>query len=89
MGGIALGVRSPLSINSVNPASYSAVDSMTFMFDFGASALRSQFKDNNGKASSFTANLDYITMQFPFSKTVGFSAGIQPYSFSGYNFYTT
>jgi hypothetical protein len=89
MGGIALGVRSPLSINSVNPASYSAVDSMTFMFDFGASALRSQFKDNNGKSSSFTANLDYITMQFPFSKTVGFSAGIQPYSFSGYNFYTT
>jgi hypothetical protein len=89
MGGVALGVRSVSSINSINPASYSVVDSMTFMFDFGVSALRSQFKDPSGKSSNFTANLDYITIQFPLSKNIALSAGIQPYSFSGYNFYTT
>ncbi|MBP6610306.1 MAG: hypothetical protein KA206_04365, partial [Paludibacter sp.] len=47
MGGVAIGSRSKSSINTVNPASYSAVDSMTFMFDIGASVLGSRFTIND------------------------------------------
>ncbi|HOO19502.1 MAG TPA: hypothetical protein PK296_04870, partial [Paludibacteraceae bacterium] len=86
MGGVAMGVRSSASINSVNPASYSVVDSMTFMFDMGASLLVSNFSSGNNKKTTFTGNLDYLTIQFPLAKKIGVSAGIQPYSFSGYNF---
>jgi len=86
MGGVSIGSRSSSSINTVNPASYSSVDSMTFMFDIGSAALLSRFKDGNGSTSKFNANLEYITMQFPLSKTMGFSAGVLPYSFSGYDF---
>ena len=43
MGGISFGSRTKHGINVVNPASYSAVDSMTFMFDVGVSALVSRF----------------------------------------------
>jgi hypothetical protein len=87
MGGVSIGARSNQSINSVNPASYSSVDSMTFMFDLGTSALISRFSEPTGGKTSFTSNLEYITMQFPLKKWLGFSAGLLPYSFSGYNFY--
>ncbi len=89
MGGVSLGSRSKNGINTVNPASYSAVDSMTFMFDIGVSALVSRFSETAGTTNKLNANLEYITMQFPLWKKVGFSAGLQPYSFSGYNFYST
>ena len=35
MGGISYGLRNGLQINASNPASYSAVDSLTFIFDAG------------------------------------------------------
>ena len=89
MGGTAIGARSNRSINPINPASYSVVDSMTFMFDISVMGLRSRFTDKfKNKSSEFNANLDYITMQFPLSKRIGVSLGLLPYSFAGYNFYT-
>jgi len=86
MGGVSIGSRSGTSINTVNPASYSSVDSMTFMFDIGSSAIISRFSDLTKSNQTFNANLEYITMQFPLSKHMGFSAGLLPYSFAGYNF---
>lgn len=88
MGGVSIGARSNTSINAVNPASYSAVDSMTFMFDLGSSALMSRFSDTRGGKNTFNANLEYITMQFPVGKGFGFSAGLLPYSFAGYDFFS-
>ena len=85
MGGVSIGSRSSSSINVVNPASYSVVDSMTFMFDVGSSALISQFSEAGKKVSKTNANIEYITMQFPLTKWLGFSGGLLPYSFSGYN----
>lgn len=89
MGGVAFGARSNRSINAANPASYSSVDSLTFMFDFGTSALLSHFSDGNVSKNTFNANIEYITMQFRLFKGLGFSAGLLPYSFVGYNFSTT
>ena len=43
MGGISFGSRTKHGINVVNPASYSAVDSMTFMFDVGVWLLFQDF----------------------------------------------
>jgi hypothetical protein len=86
MGGVSIGSRSKNSINTVNPASYSAVDTMTFMFDIGTSLLASRFTNTNGSKTTINSNLEYLTMQFPLSKSVGFSAGLLPYSFSGYDF---
>ena len=73
----------------MNPASYSSVDSTTFMFDLGITSLLSRFSSPYGSKTSFNGNLDYLNMQFPLMKNVGFSAGMLPFSFSGYNFYNT
>ncbi|MDR1585717.1 MAG: hypothetical protein LBS07_06065 [Prevotellaceae bacterium] len=87
MGGVSLGLRSPSVINTANPASYSAVDSLSFMFDVGLSSLASLFSDASGKKSTFNGNLEFITLQFPIGKWLGASAGLLPYSYSGYDFY--
>jgi len=87
LGGVGFGARHGLSVNTLNPASYSAVDSLTFMFDFGFGSLLSRFTLPAGTNSKFNANLEYITMQFPLAKWLGFSAGLLPFSFTGYNFY--
>jgi hypothetical protein len=78
MGGTSIASSSKNSINTVNPASYASVDSMTFMFDVGVSALGSRFSELAGYTHKFNANLEYITMQIPLWKKVGFSAGLLP-----------
>jgi len=86
MGGVSLGNRSKNTINTVNPASYSSVDSLTFMFDVAGSARYTRFSDKNGSNKTFNANLEYLNMRLPLNKWVGLSLGVQPYSFVGYNF---
>ena len=49
MGGVGYGLRSSKQINPLNPASYSCMDSLTFLFDFGASGQVSWFYDGTNK----------------------------------------
>ncbi len=87
MGGVSIASRSNKTINTVNPASYTAVDSMTFMFDLGVSAFGTYFTDHTSdKRTTFNGNLEYLTMQLPLTKYLGMSLGLLPYSFVGYDF---
>ncbi len=86
MGGIGYGLRSHNSINPANPASYSAIDSMTFLFDMGVTGLASHFNDATGSRSTHNGNLDYMAMQMPLGKYMATSIGIIPYSFTGYDY---
>ncbi|MCC8144260.1 MAG: hypothetical protein LIO97_10510 [Tannerellaceae bacterium] len=47
MGGVGFGLRSAKQINPLNPASYSAIDSLTFLFDVGVIGQFSWYSDNN------------------------------------------
>lgn len=85
-GGTAIAASSKTSINVVNPASYASIDSLTFMMDIGTSLIASRFKFGDNSTSRLNANLEYLTMQFPLWKNTGFSMGILPFSFTGYNY---
>ena len=87
MGGIRYGVRGS-STNPGNPASYSAVDSLTYIFDLGISYSRSTYNDGNTKQNDDHGGLDYVTMQFPVAKKFGMSIGLLPFSSVGYDFGT-
>lgn len=87
MGGLSFGLRSKGFINPGNPASYTAIDSMTFRFELGAEAKISTYSDQNASQTTFDANLSYMALQFPITRWLGVSAGILPYSFVGYDFY--
>ena len=85
MGGIAYGLRNGLQINAANPASYSAVDSLTFLFDAGMSLQNTNFSENGVKTNAKNSSIDYIAMQFRLWKRMGLTAGFLPYSTVGYN----
>lgn len=86
MGGVGYAMRSGRQVNVMNPAAYSATDSLTFLFDLGMDFSIYTRKDNIGKTNDLGGGLDYVTMQFPVSKIVGISAGLLPYSSVGYSF---
>ena len=86
MGGIGIGLRSSRQINPMNPASYACMDSMTFLFDFGASFQASLYKDGTNKQNNLNGNVEYMAMQFPLIKPVAMSVGLIPFSHVGYQF---
>lgn len=86
MGGISYGLRRSQQVNPGNPASYSKLDSLTFIFDLGVSSHYAVFSDGINRQSFYNGNLDYIAMQFPVIRRVGASVGLLPYSKAGYNF---
>ena len=87
MGGVGMGMRSNKAINPSQPASYTACDSMTFMFDLAGSFLYTNYGDSYGQSNKVNGNLEYMTLQFPiWRQHIAFSAGITPYSAVGYSF---
>ena len=86
MGGVGIGMRNNRVINSAQPASYTACDSLTFMFDLAASVMWSRYSDATGMRNKANGNLDYLTMQFPlWRRYIAFSAGVLPYTAVGYD----
>ena len=87
MSGLSIGVRDSKFPNVVNPASYSAVDSLTMIFDIGLSGQITNFKEGEVKKNARTADFDYAVASFRVLKKVGASFGVIPYSNIGYSFY--
>lgn len=84
MGGLSYGLRRSNSINPGNPASYSKIDSLTFLFEIGIDYNKARLSDGLGSEMRDNGGLDYITMMMPLSKRVGFSFGVIPFSSVGY-----
>lgn len=86
MGGVAYALRDKYHVNFANPASYSAVDSLTFMFDGGIGFQNTNFSNGQVKMNVHNSSIDYLTMQFRAAKWCGISLGVLPYSNVGYSF---
>lgn len=89
MGGIAYGLRDRYQINFANPASYTAVDSLTFLFDGGITLQNSNLSNGTVKMNAKNSSFDYISMQFRLAKWGAMSIGMLPYSNIGYSMYST
>ncbi len=85
MGGITLGVRDPLSIDYYNPASLSARDTLSFLFDVGATQKNTYSKTSTSSTSANNFNFDFFAMSFRAAKNVGLVAGVKTYSSVGYD----
>lgn len=86
MGGIGYGLQSGRQINVMNPASYAAADTLTFLMDMGLDFSVIKQSDSNGDASQYGGGLDYLTIKVPIGKRMGASIGLLPYSSVGYSF---
>lgn len=86
MGGVGYAMNSGRQINVMNPASYAAMDSLTFLFDMGVDVTSLWSTENGISEQNFGGGLDYITMQVPITRGLGASLGLLPYSSVGYSF---
>jgi hypothetical protein len=83
MGGIGTSLRDNSSIYFSNPASYSSLDTNSFIFDFGLDYSKSILSDGVSTFASDDMNFDHLLIGFPIAKGWGAAAGIVPIS-NGY-----
>ena len=86
MNGLGLGFRENNQVNFINPASYSSMDSLMFLFDAGLSGQITSFKENGKTLNAKNADFEYVVAGFRAFKHVGVSFGILPYTNIGYNY---
>jgi hypothetical protein len=80
MGGIGIGVKSGSSIFFSNPASYSGIDTNSFIFDIGLDYGIIRLSDGVTHFTSDDMNFDHLIMGFPIKKGFGVAIGIVPVS---------
>lgn len=86
MGGVGYAMRSGRQVNVMNPASYAAIDSMTFLFGMGVDLTMLWRTDGDGFDRDCGGGVDYVTMLVPLWHNLGLSLGLVPYSSVGYSF---
>jgi hypothetical protein len=84
MGGISYAFRSPYCVNYANPASYTALDTMSFVFETGVYSNLVQLSSEALSQKSNYTSLACIVFGFPVTKWWGASIGLLPYSSVGY-----
>ena len=89
MNGVGLGMHRGNEVNPMNPASYSSIDSLTFLFDAGMSGQITNYSENGKKFSAKSGGFDYVSALFRAFKNVGVSFGVLPYSNIGYDYLQT
>lgn len=85
MGEIGYGLRTPYHVNFNNPASYTAFDSASFIFEGGFVSDFVTLKSNVQSESRNYTSLGYLLFGMPILKWWKTSFGLVPFSDVGYN----
>lgn len=86
MGGVAQGFRNGQEINTANPASYSAVDSLTALFDLGMTIQNGNYSMGGVRQNIKNSSFDYAAYAFRATKGVGVAVALMPFSKIKYSF---
>jgi hypothetical protein len=87
MGGTGIAMRDNSSLYFSNPASYSSIDTNSFVFDFGLDFSISVISGNTSRYKSDDMNFHHLIIGFPLARNFGFACGLVPYSNGYYNLY--
>lgn len=88
MGGVAYGLRNGSRVNMLNPASYSCIDSLSFIFDVGVSMQYGHLSSNGNSVNARNTTLSNVNAGFHVAKNLGMSFGFVPFTTIGYTFNT-
>lgn len=86
MNGVGLGFHEHNQVNYLNPASYSSLDSLTFIFDAGISGQVTNFEENGVKKNANNSNFEYVVAGFRACRNLGISFGVIPFTNIGYDY---
>ncbi len=89
MAGLNVGMRHSQQLNYKNPASYSAIDSLTMLFDIGATLQYAHFEGENSSKNVNNTAIDHVMAGFRLAPGLGMSIGLVPFSTIGYNMTTS
>ena len=84
MGGISIGYRNSNCVNYSNPASYTAIDTNSFVFESGLNSQSSHLSTTDLSQNSNYSSLSYLVFGFPVTKWWKSSLGLLPFSSVGY-----
>lgn len=84
MGGIGIGMGSDRMLNKNNPASYSTLDSLAFLFDITLSLKSADYTNYKGSFSTLNAGLKKLAIGFRVTPIWSTTVGIKPFSSVGY-----
>ncbi len=85
MASTGIALESGNYINSINPASYSGIDSMTFIFEVGFFGRTTSYKYLGDRQSKIDGNLTNVNFGFQINKYWAMGAGVKPFSSVGYS----
>jgi hypothetical protein len=85
LGGSGIGIRSPFFVNFQNPASYTAFDTLSFVFEGAVSSNTQTLKTQDISQSANFTTLKYLMFGFPITHFWKTSLGLLPFSQVGYN----
>jgi len=86
MGGTGIGVRSPQHLNSLNPASYTVMDTLSFFFEAGVRGKLQVFSLNSESNQHSSIDIDNFAFGFPLARFLFTSIGVRPAATTKYSF---
>jgi hypothetical protein len=86
MNGVGLALQEGNHVNTLNPASYAGVDSLTMLFDAAVTLQATNYKEGSTKQNGSMASLEYVVGSFRARKGVGMAFGVRPFSSVGYSY---
>lgn len=86
MNGLGIAFSEHNQVNSLNPASYASIDSLSFIFDAGISGQITNYSEKGVKVNAKNGNFEYVMAGFRVAKHLGLSFGVLPFSNIGYQY---
>jgi hypothetical protein len=88
LGGAGIAYQSGNKLNSLNPASYTGIDSLRIIFEFGIEGKNYQLESDDMLQSGNTGNIKYVALGFRYNSWMAGSFGMLPFSSVGYSIST-
>jgi hypothetical protein len=85
MGGTGIAAGDNSTVFYLNPASYSSIDTTSFVFDIGLDYTGATLVNGSEKYNSGDMNFHHLLIAFPVGKGIGIATGLVPFS-NGYYF---
>jgi hypothetical protein len=89
MGQTGLALRSDLFLNSINPASLTAIEKKSFGFDLGMNMKFSNLENKYKSANVLNGNISWVQIGFPVLPFLSAGFSLNPKSSVGYSIYST
>lgn len=86
MGDLGVSLRSSNYTNLANPASYTAIDTLTMIFDMSLKAEWTNFHEGDASANDWNAGFSAFSFQFPLWRNFAMALALTPYSTVGYTY---